>query len=102
MRDKPKKVDGFVWRDHLFPDFNTYCTFNSDYAHGRSYCKELMCEVWVEEVKPEIFLYQALSRLDDDYGLRTVWRDSPTAAMDELCERMRFREKIKAILLEEK
>jgi len=101
MRGKPKKVEGFTWRGFKFPEFNTHCLYGGNETHGRSYCPELMCEVWCEEVKPDVYLYQALCCHTGGHDSRTRWRDSPQAAMDGLCQLLQHIEKARSVLLDE-
>jgi hypothetical protein len=101
MKKEPKKVSGFTWEGFDFPDFNTYVQFDTSMTSGRSYCHDLLCQVWVEEVKPDVFLYQALCCFHGGFEPRTRWRDSPQVAMDELRLQMRHMERARKALLGE-
>jgi hypothetical protein len=98
-KQQPKKISGFTWEGFVFPDFITYCLCTGSETHGRSYCNELLCQVFVEEVKPNVFLYQALCCFHGGFEPRTRWRDSPQAAMDELRLLMHHLEKARKSLL---
>lgn len=101
MKTRPKKVEGFTWEGRVFPDFNTYVQWDTGLTHGRTYCHDLLCTVCCEEVKPNLFLYEAMCTFHNGFEPRTKWRDSPQAAMDELRARMRHLENARKELLGE-
>ena len=101
MKKEPKKLSGFTWEGFVFPDFNTYVQFYNGMTSGCSYCHDLLCRVTVDEVKPNVFMYEALCCFHNGFEPRSNWRDSPQAAMDELRLRMRHMEEARKALLGE-